>query len=114
MSNVNGVILLPDDWNTSYYDLNDTNTNTANFASNTISASEWDTLEQHGAVFLPAAGYRFGVSVRSVGVNCYYWSSSYVNSIYAYGVYVTDLNLIVGDGSNRTYGRSVRLVHEVE
>ena len=114
VNNVNGVILLPDDWNTSYYDLNDTNTNTASFVSNTISASEWDTLEQHGAVFLPAAGYRFGVSVRSVGVNCYYWSSTHVNSIYAYGVYVTDSNMIVGDGSNRTYGRSVRLVYEVE
>ena len=114
VNNVNGVILLPDDWNISYYDLNDTNTNTANFASNTISASEWDTLEQHGAVFLPAAGFRFGVSVKSVGVNCYYWSSTHVNRLYAYGVYVTDSNMIVGDGSNRTYGRSVRLVYEVE
>ena len=114
VNNVNGLILLPDDWNISFYDLNDTNTNTASFASNTISASEWDTLEQHGAVFLPAAGFRFGVSVKSVGVNCYYWSSSHVNRLYAYGVYVTDSNLIVGDGSNRTYGRSVCLVHEVE
>jgi hypothetical protein len=114
VNNVNGVILLPDDWNISYYDLNDTDTNTANFASNTISASEWDTLEQHGAVFLPAAGFRFGVSVKSVGVNCYYWSSTHVNRLYAYGVYVTDSNMIVGDGSNRTYGRSVRLVYEVE
>lgn len=114
VNNVNGVILLPDDWNISYYDLNDTNTNTANFASNTISASEWDTLEQHGAVFLPAAGFRFGVSVKSVGVNCYYWSSTHVNRLYAYGVYVTDSNMIFGDGSNRTYGRSVRLVYEVE
>ena len=114
VNNVNGVILLPDDWNISYYDLNDTNTNTANFASNTILASEWDTLEQHGAVFLPAAGFRFGVSVKSVGVNCYYWSSTHVNRLYAYGVYVTDSNMIVGDGSNRTYGRSVRLVYEVE
>ena len=114
VNNVNGVILLPDDWNISYYDLNDTNTNTANFAGNTVSASEWDTLEQHGAVFLPAAGFRFGVSVKSVGVNCYYWSSTHVNRLYAYGVYVTDSNMIVGDGSNRTYGRSVRLVYEVE
>ena len=114
VNNVNGLILLPDDWNISYYDLNDTNTNTANFASNTISASEWYTLEQHGAVFLPAAGFRFGVSVKSVGVNCYYWSSTHVNRLYAYGVYVTDSNMIVGDGSNRTYGRSVRLVYVAE
>ena len=114
VNDVNGVILLPDDWNVSYYDLNDTNIDTTNYASNTISASEWDTLEQHGAVFLPAAGYRFGTSVRSVGVNGYYWSSSYVNSTYAYGVYITDPDLNPKDCSNRTYGRSVRLVHVVE
>ena len=114
VNNVNGVILLPDDWNVSYYDLNDTNTKTASYSINSISDSEWYILEQHGAVFLPAAGYRFGVSVKSVGVNCYYWSSSYVNSTYAYGVYITDPDLNSKDCSNRTYGRSVRLVHVVE
>ena len=59
VNEVNGVILLPDDWSTSYYSLNDTNTNETSYSINTITASEWGTLEQHGAVFLPATGYRF-------------------------------------------------------
>jgi hypothetical protein len=114
VSNVNGVILLPDNWSTNYFSLNDTNTKDADYVNNTITASEWITLEQHGAVFLPATGYRFGVSVRSVGNNGYYWSSSFVNSNYAYGVYFYDANLNPQDCSNRTYGRGVRLVHIVE
>ena len=111
VNDVNGVILLPDDWSTSYYDLSGTNTNDASYSSNTITASEWSTLEQQGAVFLPATGYRFGESVKNVGSYGYYWSSSYVNGNYAYGMYFSDSDLNPQDGSNRTYGRGVRLVH---
>ena len=114
VNDVNGVILLPDDWSTSYYDLNGTNTNEASYSSNTITASEWSTLEQHGAVFFPATGYRFGVSVKNVGVNGYYWSSSFVNGNYAYGMYFLDSNLNPQDCSNRTYGRGIRLVQVIE
>ena len=114
VNNVNGVVLLPDDWSTSYYDLNNTNVINASFSDNTIAVSEWSILEQHGAVFLPATGYRFGTSVKNVGSNGYYWSSSFVNSTYAYGQYFHDANLSSQDCSNRTYGRSVRLVHVVE
>ena len=114
VNNVNGVVLLPDDWSTSYYDLNNTNVNNASFSDNTITVSEWSILEQHGAVFLPATGYRFGTSVKNVGNNGYYWSSSFVNSTYAYGLYFHDANLSSQDCSNRTYGRGVRLVHVVE
>ncbi|MBQ5958063.1 MAG: fibronectin type III domain-containing protein [Bacteroidales bacterium] len=113
VNDVNGVILLPDDWNAACYDLNDTNTTTASFASNTISAAEWTVLEQYGAVFLPATGYRFGTMVSSMG-NGYYWSSSFVNSSYAYGVYFPDSNLKPQDCSNRTYGRGIRLMYPVQ
>ena len=114
VNDVNGVILLPDDWDTVYYALNDTNTNETSFSSNTITAVEWNTLEQHGAVFLPATGYRFGTSVKNVGSHGYYWSSSFVNSNYAYGVYLLEPNFNPQDCSNRTYGRGVRLVHVAE
>ena len=110
VNDINGVILLPDDWSNSYYALNETNTKNASYSSNTISASEWYIMEIHGAVFLPAAGYRFGTSVKNVGSHGYYWSSTYVNSNYAYGLYQLDTNLISQDCSNRTYGRGVRLV----
>ncbi|MBP5797222.1 MAG: hypothetical protein J6W26_03005 [Bacteroidales bacterium] len=113
VNNVNGVILLPDDWNVACYDLNDTNTNTASFTSNTITASEWTVLEQYGAVFLPAMGYRFGTGVNSMG-NGYYWSSSFFNSSYAYGVYFLESNLKPQDCSNRSYGRGVRLICPIQ
>ena len=110
VNDVNGVILLPDDWDTCYYDLNDANIVEVSCSNNTITADEWITLEQYGAVFLPATGYRFGVSVKKVGINGYYWSSSYVNSTYSYGLYITDTGLNAMDCSNRTYARGVRLV----
>ena len=60
VAGVKGLIVLPDGWKTSYYSLSNTNTANAAFSSNTITAEQWQTLEQHGAVFLPAAGYRAG------------------------------------------------------
>lgn len=114
VNDMNGVILLPDDWNSSFYDLNETNVKEASYTCNTITVSEWYLLEQHGAVFLPAAGFRFGTSVSKAGENCYYWSSSYVNGNYAYGMYVNESTVNPADCSNRTYGRSVRLVQMVD
>ena len=114
VNNVNGVILLPDDWNTAYYELNDTNTGNTGYSSNSITFSDWSILEEHGAVFLPATGYRFGTSVRNVGSRGNYWSTSYVNGTYACGVYFYDSNLNSHDCCNRTYGRGVRLVQVAE
>lgn len=71
----NGVILLPDNWSTSYYSLSSTNSASAAFNVNTISASTWTNLEQHGAVFLPVGGYRYGTEVSNLE-NGYYYSSS--------------------------------------
>ena len=114
VNDVNGVILLPDDWNSIYYSLSDTNTKDASYTSNIFTASEWSILEMLGAVFLPATGYRFGTSVNSVGNNGYYWSSTFVNGTYAYGVYIQDSNMNPQDCSNRTYGRGIRLVRVAE
>jgi len=114
VNSVNGVILLPDDWNTSYYSLSSTNNTGASFASNTISVSQWDTLEQHGAVFLPAAGDRSGTWVSSVGSGGRYWSASYSNESYAYSVWFSGSYLSPQDGNDRYYGRSVRLVRSAQ
>ena len=110
VNNVKGLILLPDNWSASYYTLSNTNTPGASFSSNTITASQWSTLEQHGAVFLPAAGYRSNL-VCFVGSDGYYWSAScsdsYVNV--AYHVYFE--NGYFGlQGHGRCLGQSVRLV----
>ena len=114
VNNVNGVILLPDDWSSSTYSLSNTNNSSASFISNTLTASQWSTLEQAGAVFLPAAGDRLGTSVYFVGSDGYYWSASYLNSSGAYHVYFGGSDLFGGDWHDRYFGRSVRLVRVAE
>jgi len=114
VNNVNGVILLPDDWSTSTYSLSSTNSTGASFASNTISSSQWATLEQHGAVFLPAAGGRNGTSVNYVGTYGYYWSASYGNSDLACSVYFSSSYLYPQIYYYRYYGFSVRLVRSAQ
>ena len=51
---VNGLILLPDDWQSSYYDLKNCNNRSSSFSSNIISEDDWNShLDINGAVFLP-------------------------------------------------------------
>ena len=112
---VNGVILLPDDWNESTYYLSSTNTNDASYSSNTITASQWIALETAGAVFLPASGYRYwGTSVNEFGIKGYYWSASYCNSITAHIMHFGNSNLVTGDAMWRDWGYSVRLIYPAQ
>jgi len=117
VNNVNGVILLPDNWTASIYALNNTNSSDDDFFSNTITAEDWaNTLEANGAVFLPAAGVREGTSVYYVGSYGYYWSASYNGNGYAYYV-IFSSNLL--DPYNYgslycSYCLSVRLVRNAE
>lgn len=72
---VNGVILLPDNWSSSYYSLSDASIWSVSFYINNISQSDWTSkLEANGAVFLPAAGYRGETYVSNVGSYGNYWS----------------------------------------
>lgn len=114
VNGVNGVILLPDNWNPAIHALNNTNEGGAAFAVNEITATEWGTMESSGAVFLPAAGNRYGTSVFNVGSLGYYWSSSYGFSEHAYTVHFNSSDLQAGNGNYRYYGRSVRLVRDAE
>ena len=111
VANVNGVILLPDDWNSSYYTLNSTISSGASFSSNVISSSTWtNSLQSHGAVFLPAAGFCDGTSVNDVGSYGYYWSASCIDSGSAWYVYFGGGGLGTDGWGNRCGGLSVRLV----
>ena len=111
---VNGVLLLPDNWDSATYALSDTNSNSANFSSNTMTALQWITIEQGGVVFLPAAGYRYGTSVSDVGSLGDYWSASYYLSSNAYDVRFIDGGLGTDYCGIRCGGRSVRLVRVAE
>jgi hypothetical protein len=110
VNNVNGVILLPDDWSTSTYSLSNTNTSDASFSSNTLTASQWSVLEQAGAVFLPAAGDRLGTSFYGNGSSGRYWTASYDDSSCACLISFRDLTINIFLISTRCNGFSVRLV----
>ena len=110
VNNVKGMILLPDEWETCYYVLYQTNNSTSDWSYNTISAEDWTTLEEHGAVFLPEAGFRVEETVVNSGNTACYWSSSENNAYNAGCVNFNDGYFSVSDGMLRSRGVSVRLV----
>ena len=117
VNNVNGVVLLPDNWSSNYYSLNNTNDNNSNFSSNVIDSSTWtNLLQSHGAVFLPAAGNRSGTGIYYNGNGGYYWSvfAHYNNSSKAISLYFNETNINTYSQDNRFLGHSVRLVYPVE
>lgn len=116
VNGVNGVIILPDNWYSFIYSLNDANG--GNYDSNIISASDWTTIvEPNGAVFLPAAGYRERTTVvEDVNSQGYYWSASQRmthSSFYLRFLYNTVHNDPYYTSGYRHYGRSIRLVQPI-
>ena len=111
VNGVNGVILVPDNWNVSTYALNNTNNKDADYTTNVISQSTWTgVLEPGGCVFLPAAGYRHGTSVNFVGSEGNYFTSTYDDDDYVKRVFFSGRNLL-SSYDHRYNGQSVRLVH---
>lgn len=100
VNGVFGLVLLPDDWKTAIYGIKD---------GTVISKSDWtNKLEANGAVFLPAAGYRFNNWEKSVGTDGYYWSSDPEDT-----PYLRFNNAMLSTSTNvfdQEYGLSVRLV----
>lgn len=100
VNGVFGLVLLPDDWKTTCYGIKD---------GTVISKSDWtDKLEANGAVFLPAAGYRFNNWEKSVGTDGYYWSGDLEDT-----PYLRFNDVMLSTSANvfdQEYGLSVRLV----
>ena len=105
---------MPDNWSSSAYNLNNTNTSDASYDSNTITASQWISLEQQGAVFLPSAGERTGTSAEYIGYHGGYWSSTYENGGRAYILQIREFSLSVYNWEFCNRGLSVRLVRNAE
>ena len=113
VNGINGLILLPDNWNESYYALD----YSWSYDCNRINASQWNELEQYGAIFLPAAHYRNKNRVaitdeefNNYGCGCY-WSSTRedVAAAWSVGFYPEEI-FMFNEPSERYYGFSVRLV----
>lgn len=85
----------------------------------TYTADEWSKMEAAGAVFLPAAGYRFGTSFYNVGTQGCYWSSTPKEGTYtsdkgeAYALSWESLWIYDNRYPYRRSGNSVRLVRDV-
>ena len=114
VNGIYGVVLLPDSWSVETYTLNDAN-NVGNYNSNIITEEEWiDILEANGAVFLPAAGYRDGVTVIETGNHFEYWSTSAYIGDNGLVYYMSSTSSTLSGCNGRFYGLSVRLVCPVE
>ena len=116
VNDVNGVIILPDDWDATTYALEYVNTSDADYTSNVFTVEGWAIMEANGAVFLPAAGIRWGSNgvnsptISSVGSSGCYWSSSDEGQCYAKALLFGGSNLGLSEEYTRYYGMSVRLV----
>ncbi len=116
VNSVPGLVLLPDDWSTDYYSLNNVNdANGTAYTDNVISSSDWTSkLEAHGAVFLPAGGNRNAAEVSDAGVGGIYWSSTSSTTVSAIGFRFSSAKFGgTTQGFTRNRGCSVRLVREV-
>ena len=119
VNGVNGLILLPDEWSDPMpcdkpFKSGFASSNGIGYYKtvNEYTAAQWTEMEALGAVFLPAAGYRYGTSVRIVGNNGLYWSSTAYDTDYARDLYFYSDYVYLYD-YYRYYGRSVRLVRSL-
>lgn len=117
VNDVNGLILLPDNWvcpsditfksgfhssyGVDYY-----------AAYQTFTADQWSKLEAAGAVFLPAAGERYGTNVSHVQDRGNYWSATSYKSASASNPNFSS-KVMTESNFSRQYGLSVRLVKDL-
>ena len=123
VNDVNGWILLPDNW-VKPDDVDfipgrqqiSAPNNYADYSTGKInySVSDWEKMEQAGAVFIPAASVRnLGDGPSSVDHFGYYWSNTNSDTDNAY---MLQIDAISSDCNAwfKNYGASVRLVYEVK
>lgn len=128
VNGVNGTILLPDDWRLpggmiftpsrqkGLVDENDYmyNSNEDNYTHNIYTAEQWEIMESAGAVFLPAAGCRWGTYMDFVGNGGSYWTLTHGGGYDAYYLSYNVNGLSTQSCYGCSTGRSVRLVHYIE
>ena len=117
VNGVNGILFLPDNWvcpadvtfKSGFYGSFDVDYYAA---YQTFTSEQWAKMEAAGAVFLPAAGYRYITYVGNVQTAGYYWSATeYDVSRAGYFVFSSDHSNMMDFDCAR--GRSVRLVKDL-
>ncbi len=114
---VQGLVLLPDEWTLPEgLTFNSGFTRNTNFPYkfvNDYSYTDWQKMEQYGAVFLPAAGYRgYGATAWNYSSEGNYWSSTTSkDKSSAYSINFIS-HEISWNSDKYCCGNSVRLVHD--
>lgn len=116
VKNIYGYVLLPDNWvlpqGLHFTPCPD------NWSSNIYSVSEWTTMEDNGAVFLPCTGFRHVKEVKNAELGGGYWASSQ-GLMGIGGISFYESNAVAFQGySDGSYaaadGHAVRLVQDVK
>lgn len=115
--NTRGMIILPDNWVTpSGLTWTAGNSTYGYYDDNTYTASQWQQMEDAGAIFLPAAGDREGDdNISNVGWRGNYWSASHDSETEDYslrGVHFDDGVVFCPAGDSPRVGYSVRLIKD--
>ena len=111
VNGVHGYIFLPDNWSapsglTFQASPND-------WTTNQYADSEWLAMEASGALFLPCAGIREGVTINEVGLLACYVSSTPSDKTYVYCVFFREDWAYAPGASKHYVGQSVRLAQEL-
>lgn len=117
VKDVHGLIILPDTFI-------DPKTNKGSKAFVPVSSTRWDaneyttggdweSMEDAGAVFLPAAGFRFEVNYVHAGIEGFYWSSTLAHDDDACDL-LFRLDYLGDSSSPRARTHSIRLVTKVK
>ena len=112
VGDVNGLVLLPDNWSGSVWPLNAVNRTDVSFDVNRISVSDWTAcLEKAGAAFLPESGARTvsGVFLRMAG-----YHSSDAAAGDAWHLTMDQHGLFLDANGHRGDGLAVRLVQDAD
>ena len=85
-------------------------------STNKYTTEQFASLEKLGVVALPCGGRRYETMINFLGTDGYYWSSSAEDTYDAYIFRFDSTHVSSFDGSffDRCYGRSVRLVQDVQ
>lgn len=118
VNGVNGLILLPDDWTCpsgiTFKSGHHTIVGIDYYATyQTFSADQWLQLEKHGAVFLPASGYREATNIFRVQDCGGYWAVPGNDSPSGAAVLYFDSSSSSVAAVNRFQGLGVRLVKDL-
>lgn len=115
-----GVILFPDNYDASIGDYTDHGAftfynSTSGRTGVTVSAGDWVRMQNAGAIFLPAAGYRNGTTVGNIGAEGNYWTSTYDQNSYKNGkiIYMGTSFFQSDYQTSFRFGCSIRLVRKV-